>query len=132
VSTDHTERGLRFLSAWEKGDKQTMASLVTDDFTWTLPGPSAAQSMAGDAALTFLASVGETTMEPGTLNIKPVRTVHDDSQVVFEANVTGKTVGGKDYDNWYVIWFEFRDGKITRIREHTDTAYAFAVMAPEA
>jgi len=35
---------------------------------------------------------------------------------------------GEPYENVYVYFFRFRDGKIAEMWEHLDTAYAFALF----
>jgi ketosteroid isomerase-like protein len=44
---------------------------------------------------------------------------------------TRLATSGEPYDNVYVYFFRFQDGKIAEIWEHLDTAYAFALFDRE-
>ena len=41
---------------------------------------------------------------------------------------TSLATSGEPYDNVYVYFFRFADGKIAEVWEHLDTAYAFALF----
>jgi ketosteroid isomerase-like protein len=41
---------------------------------------------------------------------------------------TSLTASGEPYDNLYVYFFRFANGKIAEVWEHLDTAYAFALF----
>jgi ketosteroid isomerase-like protein len=44
---------------------------------------------------------------------------------------TRLATSGEPYDNVYVYFFRFQDGKIAELWEHLDTAYAFALFDRE-
>jgi ketosteroid isomerase-like protein len=55
-------------------------------------------------------------------------TTAEGDRIALECEGDGRTATGKSYRNRYLFLFEFRDGKVTSIREYMDTAYAAATF----
>ena len=49
-------------------------------------------------------------------------------RVWFEAQASGKLAGGADYENFYVFFVRFKDGKIIEYKEFIDTYYVNRVI----
>jgi ketosteroid isomerase-like protein len=62
------------------------------------------------------------------MRIWPTGFVVEGNKVAMEAESYLKLKNGKEYRNQYHYLFEFRDGKIARVKEFMDTAYAFRMF----
>ncbi len=119
----------QFVDAAGQQDKETLLTLVSDDFEWTVPAPSFGMAPNyGAAAIDALLAVLGGSFAPGEWRSEIVRTAVDGSSVVLEVHVTAKSKTGKQYDNWYVHWFELKDNLITLWREHSDTKHAMDTL----
>ncbi len=54
--------------------------------------------------------------------------IAEGDQVVVEAQGEARTKDGRDYNNLYCIVLKLKDGKITEIREYTDTDLTKAIF----
>jgi ketosteroid isomerase-like protein len=54
----------------------------------------------------------------------------DGDTVISEVTITGTTAKDEFYHNFYLIIVHFADGKITKIKEYMDSAYAHKKFAP--
>ena len=119
-----------FFAAFEKGDESKLLGLIHEDFTWIVPAPSLdLPPVKGEKAIkAVLAQIGN-TLKAGTVRTNIVRTASQNETVVLEINITGETLNGKRYDNWYVHWLEFKDGLVIEWREHVDTMHAVKIMS---
>ena len=62
------------------------------------------------------------------LRIWPTGFTIDGDKIAVEAESYMKLKNGKEYRNQYHFLFEFRDGKIARVKEFMDTAYALRMF----
>lgn len=58
---------------------------------------------------------------PGGLTFTALSMVGEGDKVAVEACSEGKHISGKTYTNDYHFLFEFRDGKLLRLKEYMDT-----------
>jgi ketosteroid isomerase-like protein len=123
------EKALVLLNAVTESARDNMAEVCHDDFTWTLVAKSlGVEPLTGDQAIDFLSSIASSRFKPGTMKVEILKSLEDDDEVVMEIKVEATVLNGKHYENIYVMWFEFRDGLISELREHTDTKYAADVF----
>ena len=54
-------------------------------------------------------------------------TIAEGERVAMEAESYGELTNGRVYNQHYHFVFEFRDGKISAVREYLDTQHAHAV-----
>jgi ketosteroid isomerase-like protein len=121
----------RYFAAVNAGDIATIESLFADEVTFWVPPslPDGVEFRGKDAVMRlFTESVGLYDADAGiTVELKELTAEED--RVAAELVIRGKAAaGGGDYENWYHFLFRIRDGKITAIREHLDSLYAFRTL----
>jgi ketosteroid isomerase-like protein len=73
----------------------------------------------------FTESVGLYDPDAG-LSVELKTLTAEEDRVAAELVIRGKSAAdGGDYENWYHFLFRIEDGRITNIREHLDSLYAF-------
>jgi len=116
-----------YVNAVARGDLDAITAAFTEDATWTYPGdlPLTGVWRGRDAIINdFLGSAGR-LFAPGTVvEVTLTNTIADGDQVVAEWTSKGTTVHGHTYDNHCLGIFSVRDGRITAVREYTDTQHA--------
>ncbi|WP_016891802.1 nuclear transport factor 2 family protein [Mycobacteroides abscessus] len=123
----------RFLASLERLDIPALRELITDDFSWTVPGGlSISGTYEGKSAFEnqFLVGAAE-LFATGTLTFDIKHLFAEGEVVVAEYTGTGKSATtGKPYRNHYCVIFHVRNGKIELGREYMDTAHvAEALLA---
>jgi ketosteroid isomerase-like protein len=122
-------------AAKDKLDREAIRSQLTDDAKWWVPLSGAKRGIAvrpmegGDHLADILT---------GTLSLKmyskerswTIEHVVADSHIgAAQVHlVTTLAATGTPYENTYVYFFRFVDGKIAEFWEHLDTAYAFELF----
>ena len=130
MSTSKRETALAFLDAVVESDREKMVAVCRNDFVWTyVPTSMGMKPLAGNAAFAYLSTVIGANFKAGSLRYGVLRSLEGVDDVVLELNVKATALNGKPYDNFYVMWFEFRDGLISELREHTDTKYVDKVFS---
>jgi ketosteroid isomerase-like protein len=110
-------------STSDGGDLDEGFSLLSDDFTyWTLYTRTSCDKDA------FRRGV-ERRKQELELTIDLVRCVNEGETVVVEAQATGTTSAGVEYDSPFVCIFDTRDGLIVSMRLYSDTR-AVAIALP--
>lgn len=118
----------RFFRCITDADREGMLGLTSPDLTWVVPQsavPPYGGTHHGAVKIVdmMLSSVSRTFL-PGTVHHRILMSLAEGDTVVVETNMRARQENGREYDNFYVFIFECRDGLITQIREHVDTAYA--------
>lgn len=109
-------------STSDGGDLDEGFALLSDDFTyWTLYTRTACDKDA------FRRGV-ERRKQELELTIDLVRCVNEGETVVVEAQATGTTSGGVEYDSPFVCIFDTRDGLIVSMRLYSDTRAVAAAL----
>jgi ketosteroid isomerase-like protein len=117
----------RFFECLSAGDADALLALYADDVQcWT----------AGDLPFSGLHPKEELrAMIEGVVGVFPegwrfsVKTLTaEDDRVAAEAEVAGKHVGGRSYEQRYHFLFWVRDGRIRRFHEYFDTKHAADVL----
>lgn len=102
-------------STSDGGDLDEGFDLLSDDFTyWTLYTRTPCDKR------TFRRAV-EQRKKDLELTIDLVRCVNEGETVVVEAQATGTTTGGLEFDSPFVCIFDTRDGMIVSMRLYSDT-----------
>jgi ketosteroid isomerase-like protein len=112
----HTELAWMFLQSMsEGGDLDEGFSLLSDDFTyWSLYTRVSFDKDTLRQAIEWR----KRTLE---LTIDLLRCVSEGDTVVVEANASGTTAAGVEFDTPFACIFETRDGLIVSMREYSDT-----------
>lgn len=106
----------------EGGDLDEGFALLSEDFTyWSLYTRSSCDKATLRRAIEQRKQVLEVTIDL-------VCCVNEGETVVVEAQASGTTAAGVDYDNPFVCIFETRDGVINSMRLYSDTRAQEAAM----
>jgi ketosteroid isomerase-like protein len=128
---------LDFFETLSSGDLDALGALMDEDMSWEtmvrdIPGAGIHQGR--DKILNeFLAPVRGAFM-PGEPKVLVDNMVSDGDRAIVETRALGtKADDGRVYDNKYAWAFEFRDGKVLKIREYMDSLYTarFWGMIPD-
>jgi ketosteroid isomerase-like protein len=118
----------RFFAAITAADSATMLALLDPQVEWLVPKtaapPYGGRHRGAQKIVDMMLQSVKATFLPGTVIHNVLMWMSDDTRVIAETNMTARQANGREYNNFYVFIFEFRDGLITEIREHVDTAYA--------
>ena len=111
-----------------RGDRAGLLELMADDLRWVVPRgavePFAGTHVGAEHVVDMmLGSVGA-AFKPGSQKTAALRWIPGDDLVVLEARIEAEATDGRRYENDYAFFFEFRDGRISEIREYVDTRTA--------
>lgn len=117
---DNKQRVLDFFDALNAADGERIAAAYAPDGScWTSGNTLISGTLSRDQIVAGSAAVLE--VFPQGL----VFTVHamtaEGERVAVEAESRGVHVSGSEYNNLYHFLFEFRDGKLLRLKEYMDT-----------
>lgn len=120
-----TELAWMFLqSLSEGGDLDEGFTLLSDDFTyWSLY----TRISFDKATLRQSVDWRKRTLE---ITVDLRRCITEGDTVVIEANASGTTTDGAEYDSPFVCIFETRDGLIVSMREYSDTRAQERALPP--
>ncbi|HEX5254283.1 MAG TPA: nuclear transport factor 2 family protein [Mycobacterium sp.] len=109
-------------STSDGGDLDEGFTLLSDDFTyWTLYTRTPCDKDAFRRGI-------ERRKQDLELTIDLVRCVNEGETVVVEAQATGTTSDGVEYDSPFVCIFDTRDGLIVSMRLYSDTSAAATAL----
>jgi ketosteroid isomerase-like protein/dienelactone hydrolase len=126
LSHDPASVVTRYVEAVANGDLDTISASFADEATWTYPGdlPLTGTWRGRDAIIgDFLGGAGKLFRPGGEPRIVLTNVVADGDQVVAEWTSRGTARNGSAYDNACLGVFTVRDGRITSVREYTDTQH---------
>jgi uncharacterized protein len=123
----HTELAWMFLQSMsEGGDLDEGFTLLSDDFTYW----SVYTRVSFDKDTLRKAVIWrKQTLE---ITIDLLRCISEGDTVVVEANATGTTTDGVEFDTPFVCIIETRDGLIVSMREYNDTRATAAALPDSA
>jgi uncharacterized protein len=103
--------------------------LMTEDATWLLPGKPENMPSAGLYTKDRLAKLFHIMFKQlkNGLKMTVKSSIGEGDKVALEAESYGELTNGRIYSQSYHFLMEFRDGKISGVREYLDTQHAFAV-----
>jgi ketosteroid isomerase-like protein len=109
----------------ESGDPR-LAELLDDDVVWWVPqGSKLGGTRRGKPQVLEVMTEGlalYSREHPFRIEVEQV--VAEEDWVCVQFTIEARTAGGRDYRNHYHMAFELRDGRIVRVNEYVDTAYA--------
>lgn len=119
---------LGYFRAVGAADREALRALFADDLVWRVPkgaiAPFAGEHRGADAIIEKMLSAVGDAFEAGSQETEVRNFLFGTDLVALEARMTASTPEGERYENDYVFFFEFRDGRIREIREYVDTRYA--------
>ena len=112
------------------GDREKLASLLTEDVYWTPPETAPIEPIKGREAVAEAlgGDLPAQMFDMKTFRLDIHRILADGDVAIVQHSISAKTVGGAQYDNEYCWVYHCRDGKIARIEEYADTLKAAQVM----
>lgn len=122
---------VRYMEAVRDGDRDAVRGVFAEDATWEYPGdlPLSRTWRGRDAIVgDFLGGV-RTLLRPGTpLMLELTNLISDGNQVIAEWTSRATALNGRAYHNRNIAVFAVHDGKITSVREYTDTQHVEHVL----
>ena len=110
---------LDFLEAFGTYDPEKFLPFMTDDPTWRV----FQSERRGRHAIAELAGIAAGLYPTGAAReIQAV--VSEGDRVVVQSILRAVTNKGEDYENYYVLIFELRDGRIDTVWEYLNLVYA--------
>jgi uncharacterized protein len=110
-------------------DVPGVLALMADDVIWRVPGKPELSPAAGDYRKDRLGRLFNrmlAQLENG-LQMTVVGSIAEGDSVAVEVESSGDLKNGRRYRQQYHFFIEFRDGKISAVREYLDTQHAFEV-----
>jgi ketosteroid isomerase-like protein len=135
VSIDDNKAAAReFIARLSANNLPGALDMLTEDATWLIPGKPDSFASAGlyhkdriARLLRFMLS----QLKDG-LKMTVTGAIAEGDKVALEAESYGELSNGRVYRQSYHFLLEFRDGKISAVREYLDTQHAYAVwLQPE-
>jgi ketosteroid isomerase-like protein len=122
---------LKFFDDWFSGRLEDALTLVTEDFTFTVPGNPEQFSLAGTydkgGWVEMLARIG--AVMPDGVDADILQCLADDEHAVVVAHTFGTSRTGRRYDNDLCYVLEIKEGLLASCREYLDTIHANEVLA---
>ncbi len=122
----------RFNSYYADKNYAAMAEMLSDDCSWSLEvRPDllpTADPMTKDQYLDLLRTMSSAL--EGGMTMQVVGTVAQDDRVAAEVRSHALAKNGKIYRNKYHILYVISDGKISDVREYTDSAQGAGIFHP--
>jgi ketosteroid isomerase-like protein len=111
-----------------RGDVEAFGRHLAEDATWELVGqdylPAGPVFVGREAILRDLVTMGAELYDLTSFDVDLKNLVAEGPVVVAEFSLAAKTPRGRSYVNDYVMVFTTADGRVTSVREYTDTLYA--------
>lgn len=118
-----------FLSRFSEGDVPAILACMTDDATWWVAGKLKGISGTNDKlALGKLLEQVKPIYINGALRITPSKFVTEGNTVACEAESFAELVDGRIYANQYHFSIEVECGKISSVREYSDTQHMLEIF----
>lgn len=114
----------RIFDEMAKGNTRALSEAMADDFRWEFPGD---WSWSGvwepkEVALTVLLRPLMAQFDDDGYRLAADYVLADGDRVVVQARGHGTTRRGQPYHQTYCFVFRVRDGRLTEVIEHCDTA----------
>jgi uncharacterized protein len=121
---------LGLVEALSSGNVEAAKAALADEATWWIPGslPVSGTYRGKKAIFEDFLGQAQALFQPNTVSIQVRNAVAEGDNVAVEWIARGKSAKGKNYENYYHLMFEVRNGKIQAVREYVDTLYAKEVL----
>jgi hypothetical protein len=119
----------RFFQLFSAGDIDGVLALMTDDATWHIPGKKELTPTAGVYSKERIGRLFRRMLDNLTtgLRMTVLSSIAERDRVALEVTSSGDLKNGRLYRQEYHFLMEFRDGKISAVREYLDTQHAHDV-----
>jgi len=120
----------RYYEAAAAGDRDALATMLTEDVEWRAAETVPAKPLQGRRVVSSVVSGRgrEQMFDMETFKLTVHRKLVDGDTAVVRQAISARTQAGKQYDNEYCWIYTCRDGQIARIEEYVDTWKAAKVF----
>jgi hypothetical protein len=124
----------RFFELFSAGDIDGVLALMTDDATWPIPGKKELTPTAGVYTKERIGRLFRRMLEnlSSGLRMTVLSSIAEGNRVALEVVSSGDLKNGRQYRQEYHLLMEFREGKISAVREYLDTQHAHEVWIRDA
>ena len=124
----------RLFELFSAGDIDGVLALMTDDATWRIPGKKELTPTAGVYTKERIGRLFRRMVEnlSDGLRMTVLSSIAEGDRVALEVISSGDLKNGRRYRQEYHFLMEFRDGKISAVREYLDTQHAHDVWIRDA
>jgi ketosteroid isomerase-like protein len=129
MTSQNKQIAAELFARFSASDIEGVLALMTDDVTWRVPGKPELSRVAGTYDKNRLRRLFNRMLAEleGGLKMTVTGSVAEGDRVAVEVESAGDLRNGRRYRQQYHFLIEFRDGKITAVREYLDTHHAFDV-----
>ena len=131
METEDTRRLIEdYYATLPTGDREKLASLLSEDVEWYPPESAPIGPFKGREAVTaeLAGDAPKKLFQMRTFRLTVRRIVADGDTAVVQQAVSATTRAGTQYDNEYCWVYTCRDGRIARIVEYADTHKAAGIL----
>ena len=135
MDTDrNTATAQRFFELFSASDIDGVLALMTDDATWRIPGKQELTPTAGVYTKERIGRLFRRMIDNLStgLQMTVLSSIAAGNRVALEVTSSGDMKNGRPYRQEYHFLMEFRDGKISAVREYLDTQHAHEVWIRDA
>ena len=128
-SQENKRRAIELFDRFTASDIPSVLGMMTDDATWLIPGKPELSPSAGlydKRKIGKLFNIMLGRLKSG-LKMKVKSAIAEGDKVAIEVESEGDLTNGNLYRQNYHFLIEFRDGRISAVREYLDTQHAHAV-----
>jgi hypothetical protein len=132
--TENKSVATEFFVRFDANDIPGALATMTDDATWWIAGKVGAIPVVGTLPKEKIAKLFHRMVDQTTdgLRMTVKGAVAEGNKVALEVESYAQLKNGRVYNQQYHTLMEFRDGKISAVREYLDTQHVLAVwFAPE-
>ena len=124
----------RFFELFSTSDIDGVLALMTDDATWRIPGKKELTPTAGVYSKERIGRLFRRMLDnlDGGLRMTVLSSIAEGDRVALEVVSSADLKNGRLYRQEYHFLMEFRDGKISAVREYLDTQHAHEVWIRDA
>jgi len=134
MTTEHNKAiAHEFFARFTASDIDGALNTMTDDATWWIPGKKERSPSAGLYTKDKIARLFNRMVKAlrTGLEMKVTSCIAEGDTVALEVVSSGDLTNGRLYRQEYHMLMQFRDGKISAVREYLDTQHAYDVwIAP--
>lgn len=123
-----------FFELFSASDIDGVLALMTDDATWRIPGKKELTPTAGVYTKERIGRLFRRMIDNLStgLRMTVLSSIAEGNRVALEVISSGDLKNGRLYRQEYHFLMEFRDGKISAVREYLDTQHAHEVWIRDA
>ena len=130
---DNKATAKAFFERFSANDIPGALATMTEDATWTIPGKKERNPTAGVYSKDKIGRLFHrmTSALKDGLRMSVKSCIGEGSFVALEVESSGDLINGRLYRQEYHMLMEFREGRISAVREYLDTQHAYDVWVSD-